>query len=85
MTPPIDPSPPVPRLSTSRSVLAVSPDNFEGLKGAALGLAHLAQEEEHRVLHQLVATANGMVGRAATPYPNLNLSTNLTLIFYRQT
>ena len=47
-------------------MLAVSPDNFEALKGAALGLAHLAQEEEHRVLHQLVATANGMVSNNAS-------------------
>jgi hypothetical protein len=61
------------RLSTSLEVLKVSPLNFEALKGAGLGLAHLAVEEESRVLQQLLATANGMVQLKSTNFDSVVL------------
>lgn len=49
------------RLAVGKRAVAVDEHNFDGHKFAALALAHMAIEEEHRVKSQLTATAAGMV------------------------
>ena len=49
------------RLRVGREAVSLSNDNFDGHKFAALALAHMGIEEEHRVKSQLTATQAGLV------------------------
>jgi hypothetical protein len=49
------------RLRLGKEAVSLSNDNFDGHKFAALALAHMGIEEEHRVKSQLTATQAGLV------------------------
>jgi Cupin-like domain len=71
------------RFILSQKVLQHDPLNYEALKASALGLAHIALDEDHRMKSNLIATKNGMVElRKESVNDLVDLSEDTWIILY---